>query len=217
MTRVLVVDDDPLVRSGLKIILESTEDLQVVAEAADGREAVAAVSDFRPDVVVMDLRMPHLDGRAATAAVAALPDPPPVLILTTFDVSAELMAALEAGASGFLLKDTDPAGLIAGVRETAAGRSVLSPRHTRTLLDRYANQGFGARQAVARDRLASLTEREQDVVGGVAQGLSNAEIADELGCSVATVKSHLAHIFVRLGLDNRVLVAILGHDAGLAR
>lgn len=217
MTTVLVVDDDPLVRSGLKTILESAEDLQVVAEAADGREAVAAVSDYRPDVVVMDLRMPHLDGRAATAAVAALPDPPPVLILTTFDVSAELMAALEAGASGFLLKDTDPAGLIAGVRETAAGRSVLSPRHTRTLLDRYANQGFGARQAVARDRLATLTERERDVVSWVAQGLSNAEIAHELGCSVATVKSHLAHIFVRLGLDNRVLVAILGHDAGLAR
>ena len=213
--RVLLVDDDPLVRAGLRMILSSADDLEVVGEAGDGAEAVTVVHAHRPDVVLMDIRMPGVDGLAATASVTALPDPPKVVVLTTFAVDEYVFRALEAGAAGFLLKDTPPRDLIAAVRVVAAGDAMLSPSVTRTLIGHVAGAGESGRRAAAQARLAPLTEREREVLVAVGRGLSNAEIGRELYLSEATVKTHVSRLLLKLACANRVQVAILAHDAGL--
>ncbi len=210
--RVLIVDDDALVRAGLSMILGADPEIEVVGDAADGTEAIDAAQALSPHVVLMDIRMPVMDGLKATAAIRELPTPPHVLVLTTFEADEYVFGALQAGASGFLLKDTPPRDLAAAVHVVASGQAMLSPAHTRALINRYS--GGGSRREDARSRLAALSERERDVAGCVARGLSNAEIAAELYLSDATVKAHLAHIVTKLDA-NRIQIAILGHDAGL--
>jgi DNA-binding NarL/FixJ family response regulator len=213
--RVLIVDDEALVRAGLAMILSSAADLTVVGEVADGSSVLAAVQGTNPDVVVMDIRMPTLDGLSATRQIVALPGHPQVLVLTTFDLDKYVFGALEAGAAGFLLKDTPPAELIEAVRIIAQGHAMLSPRDTRRLIDRYAGNLQHGRQTAAHRRLATLSPREQEVAAAVTQGLANTEIAGHLYCSEATVKAHLTHIFTKTGCDNRVQLALLVRDAGL--
>ena len=213
--RVLLVDDDPLVRAGLSMILSSADDLAVVGEAADGADAVEAVRRHRPDVVLMDVRMPRVDGLTATRTVTALPDPPKVIVLTTFGLDEYVFRALEAGASGFLLKDTPPRELVSAVRVVAAGEAMLSPAVTRTLISHYATTGADTRQEVALSRLGALTPREHEVLVAVGRGLSNADIARELYMSEATVKTHVSRLLLKLDCTNRVQVAILAHHAGL--
>ncbi|GGK14992.1 DNA-binding response regulator [Pilimelia terevasa] len=212
MIRVLVVDDEELVRSGLRMILEASDDLSVVAEARDGAEAVAAAGRHRPDVVLMDVRMPGTDGLAAAAAITALPDAPKVVMLTTFDLDEYVHAALRAGAVGFLLKDTPPRELAGAVRTVAAGHAMLSPQVTRRLISAFARRGPTRAQA-ARRRLAGLTAREAAVVRAVGDGLSNAEIGRRLAMREATVKAHVSRALAKLSLTNRVQAAILVHEA----
>jgi DNA-binding NarL/FixJ family response regulator len=212
--RLLLVDDEELVRSGLRMILQSSGDIEVVAEAADGAQAVEQVRRHRPDVVLMDIRMPTLDGLAATRELAALPDPPKIMVLTTFELDEYVHTALRHGAVGFLLKDTPPRDLIQAVRTVAAGNAMLSPTVIKRLLAEFATRG-GAQALRARQRLDALTEREREVVVAVAQGLSNAEIGRRLFMSEATVKAHVSRVLAKLGMSNRVQAAILAHDAGL--
>ena len=214
MIRVLLVDDEQLVRAGLRMILESADDVTVVAEAADGAEAIVQARRHRPDAVLMDIRMPEVDGLAATRQITALPDPPKVIVLTTFELDEYVHTALEHGAVGFLLKDTPPGDLLNAVRTVAAGNAMLSPTVTKRLIEEF-NGGGSARAAEARRRLDVLTEREREVVIAVAQGLSNAEIGTQLHMSEATVKTHLSRVLTKLALGNRVQVAILAHRAGL--
>jgi DNA-binding NarL/FixJ family response regulator len=215
MTRLLIVDDEALVRAGLKMILESDDDLEVVAEAGDGADAAAMVVKHRPDVVLMDIRMPRLDGLAATREVQALPDPPKVVVLTTFDLDDYVFRALQAGASGFLLKDTPPRELVQAVKVVAAGDAMLSPAVTRRLIGHFAADSRSDRQRQARQRIGVLTDREREVLGAVGRGLSNADIGKQLFMSEATVKAHVSRVLVKLEATNRVQVAILAHDAGL--
>ena len=213
--RVIVVDDDPLVRAGLKMILDSSSELEVVGEAADGIEAVPAVRTHRPDVVLMDIRMPIMDGLAATAAVRALPHAPKVIVLTTFDLDDYVFRALQAGAAGFLLKDTPPRELISGILVVAAGDGMLSPAVTRTLISHFADDPRDERRRLARQRLARLTEREAEIFLEVGRGLSNAEIGRARFLSEATVKTHVSRLLDKVGATNRVQLAIVAHDAGL--
>ncbi|MGS2616474.1 response regulator [Micromonospora sp. LZ34] len=217
--RVLIVDDDALVRAGLSMILGGVPDLLVVGEAADGSEVPAAVAAYAPDVVLMDIRMPRLDGLAATEALRALPRPPEVLVLTTFDADDQVLRALRAGAGGFLLKDTPPAEIVQAVRRVAAGEATLSPTVTRKLIDHVTGPGTPAGADPRRERalrlLAGLSEREREVAVALGQGRTNAEIAAELYMSVATVKAYVSRLLTRLDLNNRVQVALLVHDAGL--
>ena len=215
MTRLLIVDDEALVRAGLKMILESDEDLEVVAEAEDGADAASMVKQHRPDVVLMDIRMPRLDGLAATREVQALPDPPKIVVLTTFDLDDYVFRALQAGASGFLLKDTPPRELVRAVQVVAAGEAMLSPAVTRRLIGHFAQASGSSRQRTALARLEALTAREREVLVAVARGLSNAEVGRELFMSEATVKAHVSRLLTKLDSTNRVQVAILAHDAGL--
>ncbi|HET8970942.1 MAG TPA: response regulator transcription factor [Candidatus Nanopelagicales bacterium] len=215
MTRVLIVDDEALVRAGLRLILESGEDLEVVGEAEDGADAVDAVLRHRPDVVLMDIRMPRQDGLTTTTELQRLADPPKVIVLTTFDLDDYVFRALQAGASGFLLKDTPPRELVNAVRVVAAGEAMLSPAVTRRLIGHFAAGGRNDRQRAAKQRLTALTERELEVLGAVGRGLSNAEIGRELFMSEATVKAHVSRVLVKVGATNRVQVAILAHDAGI--
>jgi DNA-binding NarL/FixJ family response regulator len=215
MTRLLIVDDEALVRAGLKMILESDDDLEVVAEADDGADAAAMVVKHRPDVVLMDIRMPRLDGLAATREVQALPDPPKVVVLTTFDLDDYVFRALQAGASGFLLKDTPPRELVQAVKVVAAGDAMLSPAVTRRLIGHFAADSRSDRQRQARERITALTDREREVLAAVGGGLSNADIGKTLYMSEATVKAHVSRVLVKLNATNRVQVAILAHDAGL--
>jgi len=215
VTRVLIVDDEALVRAGLKLILQSADDLEVVGEAEDGADAVEAVRRHRPDVVLMDIRMPRLDGLAATTELQRLPEPPKVVVLTTFDLDDYVFRALQAGASGFLLKDTPPRELVQAVRVVADGEAMLSPAVTRRLIGHFAVSGRTDRQRVAKERLTALTDRELEVLGAVGRGMSNADIGRELFMSEATVKAHVSRVLVKLDATNRVQVAILAHDAGL--
>ena len=214
MTRLLLVDDDALVRAGLSLMLGGESTLEVVGEAANGREALERVRDGDVDVVLMDLRMPVMDGIEATAAMTDLPDPPRVLVLTTFDADDYVVRALAAGAHGFLLKDTAPAQIVEAVATVASGEPALSPAITRRLIEQVTD-GSGSRATRASDLVATLTERERDVALAIGRGASNAEIASELYLSLATVKAHISHLFTKLGAVNRVQVALTMHDAGL--
>ena len=210
---VLIVDDDALVRGALRMMLSGSDGIEVVGEAGDGDEVTAALAEHRPDVVLMDIRMPRLDGISATAALRRRPDPPSVIVLTTFDADENVLRALRAGASGFLLKDTPPARIVEAVQRVAAGEEILSPTVLRRFLARFAADGGSADRA--RADFAKLTEREADVVLAVARGRTNQEIAEELFLSVATVKTHISHAMTKLDLANRTQLALLAHDAGL--
>ncbi|MET8751679.1 response regulator transcription factor [Streptomyces sp. NPDC004667] len=211
MIKVLIVDDEALVRTGLRMILQSDPDIEVIAEGSDGNEALAQVRAHHPDVVLMDIRMPHLDGLAATRQLSSRPGAPRVLVLTTFDRDEYVHTALRDGAAGFLFKDTPPRELIAAVHTVAEGNAILAPRVTRNLIDHFT-QGSTARSE-ARRRLAALTPRERDVIAAVAEGMSNAEAARSLHVSEATVKAHVSQIMVKLGVTNRVQIAVLAHQA----
>jgi len=212
---VLIADDDPLVRAGLTMMLGGDPGIRVVAEAGDGAQVLPLVDRHAPDVVLMDIRMPVLDGLAATEALRARRDAPEVIVLTTFDADEHILRALRAGAAGFLLKDTPPQEIVAAIHRVAQGQPVLSPEVTRRLIDRVAETGHDRRRAAARDRLARLNERERQVAVAVGRGMSNAEIGATLHLSVPTVKTHVSSILAKLGLNNRVQIALLVHDAGL--
>jgi DNA-binding NarL/FixJ family response regulator len=215
---VLLADDQPLLRMGFRMILESQPDMTVAGEAADGAEAVARTAELGPDVVLMDVRMPGTDGIEATRRIIAGGGDTRVLILTTFDLDEYAFAALRAGASGFLLKDAPPDDLLSGIRAVAGGDAVVAPSVTRRLLDAYAyrlpDAGAPATRAA---RLDPLTEREREVLLAVARGLSNAEIAERLVVSEATVKTHVGRILTKLGLRDRVQAVILAYEVGLVQ
>ncbi|MFE7122595.1 response regulator [Streptomyces sp. NPDC057617] len=232
MIRVLLVDDDPLVRSGLRLMLGGAPDVKVVAEATDGAEVAALVAEHSPDIVLMDIRMPGMDGLAATEALRArpspssprspvpeIPRPPEVLVLTTFNTDEHVLRALRAGAAGFLLKDTPPQEIVAAVRKVVAGEPVLSPAVTQQLIAQVAEgtSGRETRAERARAQLALLGDREREVAVTVGQGKTNAEIAAELYMSVPTVKTHVSRILAKLDLNNRVQIALVVYDAGAAR
>ncbi|MBE1582838.1 response regulator [Nonomuraea angiospora] len=214
MIRVLLVDDDALVRAGLSMMLDGAAGIAVVGEAADGQEAITATDAHAPDVVLMDLRMPRLDGITATRRLRARARPPEVIVLTTFDTDENILHALRAGASGFLLKDTPPPQIVEAVTRVAAGDPILSPRITRRLMERTVAQA-GAYER-ARAALAALTPREYEVALAIGRGRTNADISTELAMGITTVKAHVSNILTKLGLDNRTQIALLAHDAGLA-
>ena len=216
--RVLLADDQELSRFGFRMILTEEDDIEVVGEASDGEEAVELAARFRPSVVLMDIRMPVTDGIEATKRIVAADSEVRVLAITTFDLDEYAFGALQAGASGFLLKDVRPSELVAAVRTVASGDAVVSPRITRRLLDKYARPlvppgGDGARRASA--VVSTLTEREREVLMAIAAGLSNAEIAARLFVSEATVKSHVGRILSKLGLRDRVQAVVLAYETGL--
>ncbi|MFG2594501.1 response regulator [Streptomyces sp. NPDC048462] len=213
--RVLVADDQGIVRAGFVAVIDAEEDMTVVGQAADGVTAVQLDEELEPDVVVMDVRMPELDGIAATRIITGRRHAPRVLVLTTFDLDAYVFDALRSGASGFLLKDAHAAELLQGIRVVAAGESVLSPSATRRLIGHYASAAFTGAESGVRE-LDSLTGRERDVLALVASGLTNAEIAEQLGITVGTVKSHVNALLRKLGLRDRVQATILAYDLGLA-
>jgi len=210
--RVLLVDDDAMVRAALSMMLDGNG-IRVVGEAADGEQVPAAVDAHAPDVVLMDIRMPGLNGIAATRRLRARPRPPQVIVLTTFDTDDNILRALRAGASGFLLKDSPPAVIADAVHRVAEGEPVLSPTVTRRLMDRVAAES-GARDR-ARAAVAELSDREREVFAAIARGRPTAEIALALHMSVATVKAHVSRILAKLGLDNRTQIALLAHEADL--
>jgi DNA-binding NarL/FixJ family response regulator len=210
---VLLCDDQALVRGGFRMILEARPDLQVVGEAADGRQAVSLARQTRPDVILMDVRMPDLDGVQATRQIVASGSPARILVLTTYDLDEYVYAAIRAGASGFLLKDVQPAQLAEAIRVIAAGDALLAPSVTRRLLGQFARTLPAQRATPA--PLAALTEREAEVLRLLAAGLSNAELAGRLYISEATVKSHVSSLLRKLGLRDRVQAVILAYDAGL--
>ncbi|RAJ68736.1 LuxR family two component transcriptional regulator [Streptomyces sp. Amel2xB2] len=215
--RVLVVDDEQLVRMALRLVIDGEEDLTVVAEAADGDSAITAVDRHRPDVVLMDVRMPGRDGLAVTRELLARPSPPRVLMLTTFDSDDLVLGALRAGALGFVLKDTPPPQICHAVRTVADGRPALSPAATaRVIAAATAPDSPHTRdlsREAARTKLSVLTERERETARAVADGLDNPEIAERLDISVATVKAHTSSLFAKLAVRNRVQIALLVHDA----
>jgi len=212
--RVVVVDDQALVRGGLSMVLDHQDDIEVVAEAGNGIEAVAAARAHRPDVILMDIRMPELDGLEATSRIVDGADwDVRVLILTTFDPDDYVYRALRAGASGFVLKDIPPAELVAAVRTVAGGGALLAPSITRRLIGRFA-QRLGANASVS-SRLGRLTDREREVVAAIARGSSNAEICDELRIGAATVKSHVSSVLTKLGLRDRAQVVIFAYESGI--
>lgn len=207
---VLIVDDDPLVRAGLRLLLDGDQ-IAVIGEAADGGAAVEQVGALGPDVVLMDIRMPGVDGLAATEAIRAQPGAPEIVVLTTFEADELVLRALEVGAAGFLLKDTPPEEIVASVQRVAAGEAQLSPSVLKRLIARVVTANPDSVRA--RELLRRLTERELDVARAVAEGLSNAEIGARLYLSVPTVKSHVTALFAKLEVHNRVQVALVVHDA----
>ena len=218
--RIVLVDDDPLVRAGLGLMLRGAPQLQIVGEAGDGAEGLETIARTSPDVVLMDIRMPRMDGLTATQRLSEQPDPPKVIVLTTFDADEHVVRALALGATGFLIKDTSPPMIVDAIEKVAAGQPILSPSVTAQLIRRVTQapsaDADAERARVAAARLATLSERERDVAVAVGQGKSNAEIARELFMSVPTVKAHVSHIFVKMQLANRVQIAICVHEAGLA-
>ncbi|HEY3979857.1 MAG TPA: response regulator transcription factor [Streptosporangiaceae bacterium] len=215
--RVLLVDDDDLVRAGLTMMLAGAAGIDVVGEAADGRGVLAAVDRHHPDVVLMDIRMPHLDGIAATRLLRTQPAPPAVIVLTTFDADQLVVQALQAGAAGFLLKNTAPADIVRAIETVHAGDGSLSPSITRRLIALVAgDRDTAVRRQQAEQQLAALTGREHEVAIAIAQGRSNAQIASQLHVSIATVKAHVSHLLTKLDLDNRVQIALLAHHATAA-
>ena len=215
--RVLLADDQAMVRAGFRMILELEEGIEVVGEAQDGEEAVAAARRARPDVIVMDVRMPRLDGVAATRRVVEELEPPPrVLVVTTFDEDEPVYEALRAGASGFLLKNAPPEQLVEAVRAVAAGDGLLSPEVTRRVIEEFARRSPPP-AAPGTDALGELTERELEVLRLMARGLSNAEIADRLVITPGTAKTHVGRILMKLGLGNRVQAVVLAYECGLVR
>jgi DNA-binding NarL/FixJ family response regulator len=213
--RVLIVDDDPLLRAGLKLMLGGAEDIRVVGEAGDGSGVQSLIDRLAPDVILMDIRMPGIDGLTATEAVRRRPGAPEVVILTTFDADEHVLRALRAGAAGFVLKDTPPAEIIESVRRIAAGQPVLSPAVTKRLITRVAASDRDNRKSRAVARLAGLNDREREIAVAVGEGKSNSEISATLYLSVPTVKTHVSRILTKLDLNNRVQIALLVHDAGL--
>ncbi|MDF2704368.1 MAG: DNA-binding response regulator [Nonomuraea muscovyensis] len=216
MIRVLLVDDERMVCAHLRSLLATTGDVEVVAEAYDGAEAVEQAMTHRPDVVLLDVRMPVVDGLVAAERLTRLPDPPKVIMLTTFDLDEYVYRALRAGAVGFLLKDTRPEDIITVVRVVAAGNAMLAPSVTRRLIAEFAHGDGGARER-ARRAVAGLTGRERDVLAGLGEGLSNAEIAGRLYLEETTVKGYVSQVLTKLGCANRTQAALVAHDAGLTR
>lgn len=213
---ILIVDDDPLVRAGLRLILGGSPSLQVVGEGSDGDEAVDLVTEHRPDVVLMDIRMPRVDGLEATRRLQALPEPPRIIVLTTFDSDDLVLRALTVGADGFLLKDTPPPRMVEAILQVAAGEQALSPSVVSQVIKLATRSANSSRQDSARRLLEELTERERAVALAVGQGLTNAQIAKQEYLSVATVKAQITRILGKLGVTNRVQVALIIHDANLS-
>ncbi|SBT41910.1 response regulator [Micromonospora narathiwatensis] len=214
--RILLADDQPLLRTGFRMVLGTEDDLDIVAEAGDGLEAVELSRRLLPDVVLMDIRMPRMDGVAATRAIVDARLPVRVLILTTFDLDEYVVGALRAGASGFLAKDVPAEDLVTAIRTVAAGEAVVAPRILRRLLDRFADV-LPDPAATPPRALSALTEREREVLVQVARGLSNAEIARALSVSETTIKTHVGHVLTKLGLRDRVQAVVLAYETGLVR
>ncbi|MFI6403675.1 response regulator [Streptomyces sp. NPDC050548] len=224
MTTVLIVDDQPLQRLGFRMLLEANPDTEVVGEAGHGGEAVRMAAELRPDVILMDVRMPGMDGIEATRRVVAAGDRSRILILTTFDLDEYAHEALRAGASGFLLKDAHPEELLAGIRAVASGDAVIAPALTRRLLDAYAQhlpkhspESPTAAPATDDPRIRSLTEREREILLAIGQGWTNGEIAERLFVSESTVKTHVGRVLAKVGARDRIQAVILAYDLGLAR
>ncbi|MEU0562225.1 response regulator transcription factor [Dactylosporangium sp. NPDC006015] len=221
MIRVVIVDDQELIVAGFRMVLSAQEDMVVVGEAGDGAEALRLLRRVEADVVVMDIRMPVMDGIAATEALCARPGGPRVLILTTFDTDEDAFAALQAGASGFQLKNAPPGDLLAAIRAVAGGEAMVAPRATRSLLDRFAGKFVTAPPAVedpeALRRLASLTDRERQVLLLVAEGLSNPEIGERLNVAETTVKTHVGRVLLKLEVRDRVQAVVFAYEVGLVR
>jgi DNA-binding NarL/FixJ family response regulator len=216
--RVLLVDDQQLVRTGFRMILADEPDIEVVGEAANGQEAVEAAARLRPDVLVMDIRMPVMDGVEATRRLAAAGGDigPRILVLTTFDADENVVHALRAGASGFLLKDVPPDDFVRALRTVAAGEALIAPSVTKRLLDRFSSIGLPADEAQA-ERLAALSDREREVLRLVAGGLANREIAERLALAEPTVKAHVSHLLAKLGVRDRAQLVVLAYELGVVR
>jgi DNA-binding NarL/FixJ family response regulator len=214
---ILLVDDQQLMRMGFRMVIESQSDLAVVGEAGDGREAIEAAARLAPDIVLMDVRMPELDGIEATRQIVSAGGATRVIVLTTFDLDEHAYAALRAGASGFLLKDAPPSELLAAIRAIAAGDAVIAPRVTRRLISRFVGSRPEATAVAEHPALATLTPREREVLIEVARGHSNAEIAQRLTLSQATVKTHVGRILTKLSLRDRVQIVVLAYEHGLVR
>ena len=210
---VVIADDQGMVRSGFSVLLNAQPDIEVIGEAVNGQEAIARAAELRPDVILMDVRMPVLDGLHATRAITAMPDPPKILVLTTFDLDDYVYEALRAGASGFLLKDASATELANAVRLVAAGDALLAPGVTRRLIAEFAR--MGAPRSPTRKQIEGLTERESEVLALVARGMSNAEIADHLVVAEQTIKTHVGRILMKLGLRDRTQAVVLAYESGL--
>ncbi|MBJ7596963.1 MAG: DNA-binding response regulator [Candidatus Nephthysia bennettiae] len=213
MIKVLIADDQALIRDGFRMILELDGEIEVVGEAADGASALEEAERTRPDLVLMDIRMPGIDGLEATRRLMARSDPPKVLVLTTYDADVNVLEAMQSGASGFLLKDLRKGQLVRAVRQAAAGDLVIDPAITRRLIDRFVDRDRS--KAVARAALSLLTPREAEVLRLIATGLSNAELAEQLSLSESTVKTHVARVLDKLDLRDRVQAVILAYESGL--
>ena len=211
--RVVVADDQGMVRSGFSVLLNAQPDIEVIGEAVNGQEAITRAAELRPDVILMDVRMPVLDGLHATREITAMPDPPKILVLTTFDLDDYVYEALRAGASGFLLKDASATELANAVRLVAAGDALLAPGVTRRLIAEFAR--MGAPRSPTRKQIEGLTERESEVLALVARGMSNAEIADHLVVAEQTIKTHVGRILMKLGLRDRTQAVVLAYESGL--
>jgi DNA-binding NarL/FixJ family response regulator len=213
--RVVVADDQGMVRSGFSVLLNAQPDIEVIGEAVNGQEAIARAADLAPDVILMDVRMPVLDGLRATREITAMPDPPKILMLTTFDLDDYVYEALRSGASGFLLKDASADELASAVRLVAAGDALLAPGITRRLIAEFAR--LGAPRSPGRKQIEGLAERESEVLALVARGMSNAEIAGHLVVAEQTVKTHVSRTLMKLGLRDRTQLVVLAYESGLVR